>query len=124
VASRVDGKLPLELDGVSVTIGGKAAPVFYISPDQINVQAPSDLPSGPAPVVVQNAGGVSDPVSATVQSLLPGFFLLGRNYIAAARPDGSLVGPAGMLDGVRRRRHELVKASRCMAPASDLHLLS
>ena len=30
----VDGKLPTQLDGVSVTIDGKAAYVYFVSPDQ------------------------------------------------------------------------------------------
>lgn len=96
----VAGKLPTELDGVSVTINGTAAPIFYISPGQLNVQAPSDGASGSVEVLVRNSDGVSDPVKATVAAILPGFFLFGRNYLAAVRPDGSYIGPAGLLDGV------------------------
>lgn len=95
----INGRLPTSLDGVSVTIDGKAAPVLFISPGQINVQAPSDISSGAVQVVVRNSDGVSDPVTATVQTILPGFFLVGRNYIAATRPDGSLVAPAGTFEG-------------------------
>ncbi len=36
-------KLPFNLDGVSVTINGKPAPVEYVSSSQINVLAPDDL---------------------------------------------------------------------------------
>src|SRR5438309_2203316 len=36
----VDGKLPTSLDGVSVNVGSKPAYVYFISPTQINVQAP------------------------------------------------------------------------------------
>ena len=49
--SIVNGQLPTSLDGVSVTMGGKPAYVYYISPDQLNVLAP-DLPAGPATVTV------------------------------------------------------------------------
>jgi protocatechuate 3,4-dioxygenase beta subunit len=95
----VGGKLPTSLDGVSVTINGTAVPVFYVSPSQINVQAPSDVGSGPVQVVVRNSNGASDPISATVQTVLPGFFLFPDYYVAAVRPDGSFVGSAGLLSG-------------------------
>src|SRR5271170_8098128 len=32
----VNGQLPVALDGVSVTVGGKNAYVYYISPTQVN----------------------------------------------------------------------------------------
>jgi hypothetical protein len=41
-----NGYLPTQLDGVSVTIGGKAAYIYYLSPGQINVVAP-DLAAMP-----------------------------------------------------------------------------
>ena len=53
----VNGNLPTSLDGVSVTIDGKPAFVYYISPTQINVQAPSDTAAGAVNVVVDNNGG-------------------------------------------------------------------
>lgn len=99
----VNGKLPVSLDGVSVTIDGKAAAVYFVSPTQINVQAPAVDSTGPVQVVVSNANGASDPMTATVQTLLPGFFLFPRNYIAATRPDGSFVAPAGVIEGVATR---------------------
>jgi len=43
--SIVNGVLPASLDGVSVTMGGKPAYVYYISPGQLNVLAP-DVPAG------------------------------------------------------------------------------
>ena len=48
--------LPLELSGTSVTVGGVAAPLFYVSPTQINLQAPSG-----GAVVVSTAAGTSAP---------------------------------------------------------------
>jgi len=96
----IDRKLPSTLDGVSVTINGKAASVFYVSPSQLNVQAPSDVATGPVQVVVSNSDGVSDPVTAEIQTILPGFFLFDRYYVAAVRSDGSYVGPAGLMQGL------------------------
>ncbi|MBI3471295.1 MAG: hypothetical protein HY013_08060, partial [Candidatus Solibacter usitatus] len=96
----VNGKLPESLDGVSVRINNKPASVYYISPKQIDLQAPDDTTSGQVQVTVTNAGGTSDPMSVELQSLLPGFFLLPQDYVAAVRPDGTYVGPAGLIDGV------------------------
>jgi len=44
----VNGALPASLEDVSVTINGSPAYISYISPTQINVQAPSDAALGPA----------------------------------------------------------------------------
>lgn len=89
----VGGKLPATLDGVSVTIDGKPASVFYVSPGQLNVQAPDDIVSGSVQVVVTNSDGTSDPVTATIQTVLPGFFLFENYYAAAVRADGTYIGP-------------------------------
>jgi protocatechuate 3,4-dioxygenase beta subunit len=87
-ADIVDGKLPASLDGVSVTINNKPAAVQFISPQQINVQAPSDDTTGSVQVMVTTSGGASDPVSATMQPLLPGLFRVEQDYVKAVRSDG------------------------------------
>jgi uncharacterized protein (TIGR03437 family) len=46
--------LPLQLAGTSVTVGQVAAPLFYVSPTQINFQAPGPLNGG---VFVSTAAG-------------------------------------------------------------------
>jgi len=88
------GNLPTSLDGVSVSIDGIAAFVDYISPTQINVQAPSDTALGPVSVVVTNNGAVSAPAMAQLQAAAPAFFLYsGTNYAVASRlPDYAPVG--------------------------------
>lgn len=54
--------LPKELDGVSVTIGGIAAPLSFISPGQINAIVPFEVPlSLIVPVVVTTPAGASTP---------------------------------------------------------------
>jgi uncharacterized protein (TIGR03437 family) len=93
-ADFVNGNLPTSLDGVSVTINGKPAFVEYISPAQINVQAPSDTALGAVSVVVTNNGAVSAPATAQLQAMAPAFFLNpGTNYaIASHLPDYAVVG--------------------------------
>jgi protocatechuate 3,4-dioxygenase beta subunit len=99
-ADIVGGALPKSLDGVSVTINGKEAFVYYISPTQINVQAPADSLSGSVQVVVRNSLGQSAETPVQLQAVLPGFFRLSEEYISATNPDGSFVGPVGLLNGV------------------------
>ncbi len=36
----VNGQFPTTLDGVSASVGGKAAYIYYVSPTQINAVAP------------------------------------------------------------------------------------
>jgi hypothetical protein len=52
----IGNALPTELDGVRVTVNGKAAHVYYISPTQLNVLSPEDATIGPVDVRVVNGG--------------------------------------------------------------------
>lgn len=79
----VEGKLPTQLDNVAVNINGKPAYVYYISPEQINVQAPSDDSLGDVPVEVIVNGVKSDPVMARLQKHAPGFFPWPDNQVVA-----------------------------------------
>jgi uncharacterized protein (TIGR03437 family) len=67
--------LPTSLSGVSVTIDGESAFLSYISPTQINVQAPSDSATGAVNVVVNNNGAISAPASVQLQAYAPAFFI-------------------------------------------------
>lgn len=96
----VNGKLPTALDGVSVEINGKPAYLEYISPTQINVQAPSDTALGPVNVQVANNGSTSNSMTVQLQSVSPAFFPWPHNYAVATRPDYSYVGPANLFPGL------------------------
>lgn len=93
-------KMPTQLDGVSATVNGMSAYVYYISPTQINILTPPDaLPDAPPAasplVVVTNNGASSASVAALTHSIAPSFFVLGDGrHVAAVHLDGSLVGPA------------------------------
>ncbi len=89
--------LPVQLGGVSVTVDGKPAFVYYISTTQINVLTPLDSFTGQVPVVVTVAGVSSAPFTVTLGQVAPSFFLFNpTRYIAATHADGTLVGPASM----------------------------
>lgn len=93
------GKLPTSLSGVSVTINGQPAYIYYISPTQLNVLAPVDAATGPVTVQVTTSAGQSAPVTVQKAAAAPAFFQFdpqGRKYIAAEFGDYSLVGPAGL----------------------------
>jgi uncharacterized protein (TIGR03437 family) len=94
----VNGVLPTQLDGVSVTINNKPAAIHFISPGQLNVQVPDDNGAGPVEVKVKTADG-SATTTATLQPAAPGFFMYdpdSRKYLAAQHADFSIVGRAGL----------------------------
>jgi uncharacterized protein (TIGR03118 family) len=97
-ADFVNGKLPVQLDGVSVTMDGKPAYVYFVSPRQIDVIAPADSTSGPVQVVVTNNGVTSGSATASLQSASPAFFTAGK-YVIATHADGSLVGTPAVSPG-------------------------
>ena len=51
--------LPLSLAGVSATVNGVSAPLYFISPSQINFQIPYEVSAGPALVAVNNNGAIA-----------------------------------------------------------------
>jgi uncharacterized protein (TIGR03437 family) len=94
VADFSGANLPTSLSGVSVTIDGNPAFIYYISPTQINVQVPSDSSLAGVPVVVDNNGALNAPATVALQSYAPAFFMdPGTSYVIASRlPDYALVG--------------------------------
>lgn len=85
----VSGYLPTTLGGTSVTIDGKSAYMDYVSPTQIDVQAPADSNTGAVAVTVTDSSGSSS-VTAMMQAILPGLFTA-SNYVLAVRPSDSTI---------------------------------
>ncbi len=101
---------PTSLNGVSVSIGGQAAFVDYISATQVNAQLPSNISTGGAlELTVTNANGTSAASNITVNPTEPGLlapasFKIGANqYVVAQLSDGSYVLPTGSIAGVTSR---------------------
>ena len=92
------GNFPTSLTGTSVTIDGKAAYLSYVSPTQINVQAPRDSLTGSVPVVVTTQFGTASS-NVTLAQFAPSFFLLDAKHVAGIilRANGSydIIGPTG-----------------------------
>ena len=80
--------LPTVLGTTSVTINGIPAPLFFVSPEQINLQVPYEIPAGAATVAVDVAGLGSGGFPVDVASVAPGVFLLpGSNRCVAQNQD-------------------------------------
>jgi uncharacterized protein (TIGR03437 family) len=100
---------PIALDGTSVTIGGQSCFVAYISPGQVNAQAPSNVAAGVQPLIVTAPGGTSAAYNITVNAVEPGFDaplsfnINGIQYVVALFPDGSYVLPTGAIAGLTTR---------------------
>jgi len=94
-----NGQLPTELDRVHVTIGGKLASVYAITPGQINVQAP-DLGNGPVAVVVTTDFGSSAPFQASSQLNSPAFFPWPGDQPVATHLDYSIAAKNGTISGL------------------------
>jgi len=98
---------PTNLDGISVSIDGKPAFVEYISPTQVNVQAPADTTTGSVAVTITNCNATSTVFNVTKANLVPGmlappsFNVGGKQYLVALFPDQvTYVGNANLVPGV------------------------
>ncbi len=81
------------LAGTSVIIGGLQAPLYFVSPGQINALIPSELPPGPPyQVIVNNNGALSTPETIQSTAVTPGVEALPSGYANAQHTaDGSAV---------------------------------
>ena len=100
-----NGDFPETLGGTSVTIDGKPAYLSYVSPGQINLQAPDDPAIGSVPVVVKTLNGTAS-ATVTLSQTAPSFCVLDGKYVAGIiwRSNGSgaygggaydIIGPTG-----------------------------
>ena len=87
--------LPTTLLTTSVTVNGEPAPLFYVSPTQINAQMPEDIESGLATVIVKNGSASSNAVAASIPATgTPGIVVYGDNRAIVVNPDGSVNSPS------------------------------
>jgi uncharacterized protein (TIGR03437 family) len=67
---------PFTLNGVTVTIQGRPAPLYYVAADRIYAVVPYATQGPNATVTVQNQNGASNSVTVPVASTAPGIFSL------------------------------------------------
>jgi uncharacterized protein (TIGR03437 family) len=100
-----NGNFPTILGGVTVTINGRSAYLWYVSPTQINLQAPSDNTTGVVSVTINN-GIASWTSTVTLGQVSPSFSVLDGKHVAGIilRSNGSgtqgggtydIIGPTG-----------------------------
>ena len=93
--------LPTTLAEASVRLNGIAAPLFFVSPQQINFQVPWELVAQPAVLLTVSVSGTTSSASQlTLPSYAPGLFSInasgrGQGAILISGTGGGLAAPAG-----------------------------
>jgi len=72
--------LPMTLDGVSATVNGVPAPLYFVSPGQLNIQVPYETEARTALLGVNNNGSVGT-FSFGVSATAPGIFASGNGAV-------------------------------------------
>jgi len=84
--SAVTVPLPAKLVGVSATINGVTAPLYYVSPGQLNIQVPYETPANSTVTLVVNNNGQTASANFRVAPAAPGIF---ADSSGAPVPNGS-----------------------------------
>ena len=84
--------LPTSLAGTQVLVNGTPAPVYYVSPGQINFEIPIDAATGDAIVQVTRNSQTSNSAYLNIMSSIPRFITNGGTYAIMTTPDGTLTG--------------------------------
>jgi len=97
--------LPTQLDGVSATVNGKNAFVYFISSTQVNILTPPDALSGPVQVRLSNNGVTANTTTVQAQAQSLSFFEFvssgGLHYVYGRHTsDSSLIGPTTLFPGL------------------------
>ena len=98
--------LPTNLNGVEVWVNGAPVPVYFISPGQVNAQAPSNV-TGSMTVQVFRLGLGSNILTAPVAVIQPSVYYYSvnsKNYAAALFQDYSLMGDPAIVPGTHKAR--------------------
>ncbi|MFN0120505.1 MAG: DUF5666 domain-containing protein [Blastocatellia bacterium] len=105
-ASATSLPLPTSLGGVRVLVNGKAAPLFFVSPGQINYQIPPDARAGDAEIVIERgaAAGLRE-----TRGILPAAF-------AIFTEDQSGSGDGAIIDGRTYKTGPFPTANRAGEP--------
>jgi uncharacterized protein (TIGR03437 family) len=91
-----DSPLAQTLAGVTVRLGDRLLPLYFVSDSQINLELPPDLPDGKHTLAVSLPGQADVTADFTVARNAPGLFqqaVNGQSLAVALHEDGSLVTP-------------------------------
>jgi uncharacterized protein (TIGR03437 family) len=98
----VNNQLPTALDGVSVTMNGQKAYVYYVSGTQINALTPPNLATGTVQVQVTNGALSSPTFNAQAQPVSPSLFVFDSqgHVVAQHLPGYTDIGPTTLYPGL------------------------
>jgi uncharacterized protein (TIGR03437 family) len=111
--SVVSGFVATTLQGTTVSIDGKAAPMIYVSRDQITVQVPYNVTLGASKTLTVTSGSVVSSTTVPIASVAPGLFTL----------DGSGVGQAAALTFSQGSGSYAVNGASAPARPGDIVIL-
>ena len=101
---------PNSLSNVTVSVGGTAAFIDFVSPNQVNALVPSNAPTGPTTITLTNSIGTTDSYPIYVNATQPGllapstFSINGKQYAGALFPDNQTFAlPQNAIPGVPSR---------------------
>ena len=80
--------LPISLAGVDVSVNGVAAPLYYVSPGQLNVQVPYEASVNGTATLQINNNGQATSQTFVVAAAAPGIF---TDQTGAIVPDGTAI---------------------------------
>jgi uncharacterized protein (TIGR03437 family) len=82
--------LPLQttMDGIQVLVNGKAAPIYYVSPTQINFEIPIDASTGDGTVQVVRNSQNGNLGYVNINTRVPRFIVYGGGYGIITKSDG------------------------------------
>jgi len=75
--------LPLTMASASATVNGVTAPLWFVSPTQINLQIPYETAAGPAVLAINNGGQVAS-FGFNVSAAAPGIFAYSGSLVPYA----------------------------------------
>ncbi|HJR07928.1 MAG TPA: hypothetical protein VJ842_11770, partial [Pyrinomonadaceae bacterium] len=76
--------LPFELAGASVSVGGRAAPLLYVSPARISFLVPQNVTPGEVEVIVTSQDGYVSRGTAIIYAVAPSLFTADASGAGAA----------------------------------------
>jgi uncharacterized protein (TIGR03437 family) len=94
-AALENGRLPLDVNNVSILIGGLRAPLYSLSPGQINAQIPYELTAGDQHLlIVRSNRAYSVPAPIALAERQPGLAVLPDGTAIAVDPAFQLITPS------------------------------
>ena len=76
--------LPTTLGGVTVTVNGTAAGIFFAAPGQINIRVPANVADGQAVFAITDSTGATRSGTVSITRTAPGLFTVNANGIGTA----------------------------------------